>query len=238
MRCDSLFLLALVVLAVGCGDESRTDSQGAQADKGARPTPAPTAPADDEAEPSAEREPLPNATAAQPPTPEPTNTTGAEDTGETAPDPGLEPNGPEPKGPKVVVDESVQAFGKKTFGTLHGDDADAFLALTPYANDELKATCPRLTREAGLESKLEVTARFKHCRKLLDWSAVEEATVAGGELTGDRSPGCEGDIAELEPIRMRVKTPAGVFAVDLFAPVARDGEVIGISGALKCAPLR
>lgn len=226
MRVEHVLYAAMLV--VGCGGERKTQEQVSEQ---ASPTQQAAEAHDDKVEPAPEPEPIPNATAAEEPAPEP-SVSPADETG-SVPEPE-----PEPKKPRIPVDESVQAFGKKAFETLHGDDSDAFLALTPYANDELKSTCPKLTREAGLESKLEVTARFKHCRKVLDWNAVEEATVAGGELTGDHSPGCEAGVAELEPIRMRVKTPAGVYSVDLFTPVARDGEVIGISGALKCAPLR
>jgi hypothetical protein len=142
------------------------------------------------------------------------------------------------KRPGPVVDESVQAFGKRAFELLRTGDRDGFLGLTNYANAAFKEACPRLHRDAGLESQAEVDARFEHCRKVIDWSAVEAATVAGGELTGESAGGCANGVAALEPIRMRVKTPKGIFAVDLFQAVAREGEVIGISGAIKCAPLR
>ena len=109
--------------------------------------------------------------------------------------------------------------------------------MTAYGDSALRKLCPRLAREAGLESRAEVEARFGHCQRAIAWDRVQDATVAGGDPTGDAAPGCDASVAELEPIRMRVKTADGIFTVDLFQPVARDGEVLGVSGALKCTRL-
>ena len=113
---------------------------------------------------------------------------------------------------------------------LKSGKIENLLALTPLDEGEFAKAC----EGSDLIDKREVIARAKHCLRSIDWAAVSDVRVTGGEALGAASA-CEG-YAAMRRVRMLVVSSKGNTEIDLNGAFGRDGQAMAFSGAIVCKP--
>ncbi len=146
---------------------------------------------------------------------------------------------PDPPPAPTPVDESENpprnVFGTRVLAALQAAEPDELLKLTPLENPDFQALCPRLVTET---QRKEIESRHAHCRKLIDWSRLEQVGINEGVRSGEPHPAC-GDGSELMGrIRLAVRLDDdSTYLVDIFGAVLEGEEVRGFSGKIECKPL-
>lgn len=122
-------------------------------------------------------------------------------------------------------------LGATVVDALKKGDTDAIVNLTPLGQGEAASQCP--DAPAGVESKLEIEARARHCARSIPWDAVTDVRVAGAAPTGP-AEGCRDGTVSFDRLRMLVVAPGAQWEIDLLGAVGSDAKPNAFSGAITC----
>lgn len=160
----------------------------------------------------------------------------------TKPPPKLAQPAPAPSpgpGPEVAAEDELakekQALadvGSAAFDALRSGNFDDLLALTHFRGGALATDCPEMP---GSGNKREAQARFDHCHEQIPWDEVVDAQIFAGKPTGKAAAGCKEGLEDYGRLNLYVHLEdQTIWRVDFFGAVGRDGQAVGVDGAVSC----
>lgn len=161
---------------------------------------------------------------------EPPPKPAAPPTAERRPDPSTDTDPAED--PAMAKKKAALAdVGKSAFEALRSGDFKTFLGLTNRDGGTLAADCPDLPSDP----REELQARFDHCNEAIAWDEIAEAQVFAGESLGEPAPGCSDAYEDYGRLRLFLHmNDETIWNVDFLGAVGRDGQAVGINGAVTC----